>query len=114
MDETLIGVAQRDGVLRLTLNRPEKRNALTGAMYDALPTRSRAVVSAPFCRSSRAESPKSMIVTRCSAPTARTMMLSLFRSRCSTPDPCAACKPERICRASPRTVGTASGSERAS
>lgn len=37
MDET-IRVANSDGVLRLTLNRPEKRNALTGAMYDALRT----------------------------------------------------------------------------
>lgn len=39
MDAPTLLVAQSDGVLRLTLNRPEKRNALSVAMYDALRTR---------------------------------------------------------------------------
>ena len=33
---TDILVAQSDRVLRIQLNRPDKKNALTGAMYDAM------------------------------------------------------------------------------
>ena len=32
----LVGIERRDGVLRLTMNRPDKKNALTGPMYDAM------------------------------------------------------------------------------
>lgn len=38
MEDSLIGVERAEGVLTLTLNRPQRRNALTGAMYDALRT----------------------------------------------------------------------------
>ena len=31
-----ISVSRRDGVMRITMNRPERKNALTGAMYDAM------------------------------------------------------------------------------
>ena len=38
MTQELILIHEADGVLELRFNRPEKKNAITGAMYDALTT----------------------------------------------------------------------------
>ena len=51
MDEQNIRSARSDGVLKLMLYRPEKRNALTGAMYDTLRTQLEAAAADDGVRS---------------------------------------------------------------
>src|SRR5690554_21520 len=36
MDNNEIAIARSEGILRITLNRPHARNAITGAMYDCI------------------------------------------------------------------------------